>query len=77
MKAFWKWFLQTATLVGVPVLFIVLITALEKTFFTLTCVTAGYKCEDSLLMSGRTNEFIGELFAGEAPSDSDMKKSKR
>lgn len=71
MKAFWKWFLQTATLVGVPVLFIVLVTAVEKTFFTLTCVTAGYQCESSLLMSGRTNQFIGELFAGEQVQESE------
>lgn len=65
MKAFCKWFLQTSTLVGVPVLFIVLVTALEKTMFTISCVTAGYQCESSLLMSGKTNEFIGELLAGE------------
>ena len=77
MKAFWKWFLQTATLVGVPVLFIVLITAVEKSLFTLTCVTAGYQCESSLLMSGKTNQFIGELLAGEPEEPVETKKRKR
>jgi hypothetical protein len=64
-KPFFKWFMQTATAVGVPVLFIILVTALEKSAFTLTCVTAGFQCENSLLMSGRTNQFIGELLGGE------------
>lgn len=73
MKAFGKWFIQTSTLVGVPVLFIVLVTAAEKTLFTFTCVTAGYQCEHSLLMSGKTNDFIGELFAG----DEEPKKDNR
>ena len=68
-KAFGKWFMQTATAVGVPVLFIILVTAVEKSLFTLTCVTAGFQCESSLLMSGRTNKFIGELLGGEVKDE--------
>lgn len=69
MKDFYRWFLQTATFVGVPVLFIIMVTAVEKSVFTLTCVTAGYQCENSLLLSGHTNQFIGELFAGDMGSE--------
>lgn len=49
MNAFITWYSQTARVVGYPVLFILLITAIEKTMFTVTCAVGGYQCQYSLL----------------------------
>jgi hypothetical protein len=49
MNAFITWYSQTARIVGYPVLFVILITAIEKTMFTVTCAVGGYQCQYSLL----------------------------
>lgn len=64
MKAFTLWYSQTARIIGYPVLFIILITAIEKTMFTVTCAVGGYQCQYSLMATNSVNNFVGELVAG-------------
>lgn len=65
MKAFALWYSQTARIIGYPVLFIVLITAIEKTMFTVTCAVGGYQCQYSLMATNSVSNFVGELVTGE------------
>lgn len=65
MKAFSLWYSQTARIIGYPVLFIVLITAIEKTMFTVTCVIGEYQCEYGLMATQNISQFVGELVAGD------------
>jgi hypothetical protein len=70
MKAFALWYSQTARIIGYPVLFIVLITAIEKTMFTVTCALGGYQCQYSLMATNSVNDFVGELVTGEVVKNS-------
>jgi hypothetical protein len=65
MKAFALWYSQTARIIGYPVLFIVLITAIEKTMFTVTCALGGYQCQYSLMATTSVSDFMGDLVTGE------------
>ena len=65
MKAFALWYSQTARIIGYPVLFIVLITAIEKTMFTVTCALGGYQCQYSLMATSSVSDFMGDLVTGE------------
>lgn len=65
MKAFTLWYSQTARIIGYPVLFIVLITAIEKTMFTVTCALGGYQCQYSLMATSSVSDFMGDLVTGE------------
>ena len=65
LKSFALWYSQTARIIGYPVLFIVLITAIEKTMFTVTCAVGGYQCQYSLMATNSVSDFVGELVTGE------------
>lgn len=69
MKAFALWYSQTARIIGYPVLFIVLITAIEKTMFTVTCALGGYQCQYSLMATSSVSDFMGDLVTGEVAKD--------
>lgn len=61
MKAFMQWYSQTARLVGYPILFIILMTGIEKMMFTVTCSLGGYQCEYSLMAHKSVQEYVGDL----------------
>ena len=56
-----KWYLQTAMLIGVPVLFIVLMLGTQKMIFTATCYTAGFRCEYEFGETDAMTSFMSEL----------------
>lgn len=66
MKAFMQWYSQTARLVGYPILFIILMTAVEKMMFTVTCSLGGYQCEYSLMTDKSVREYVGDLVANKS-----------
>jgi len=61
MKAFIQWYGQTAKLVGYPILFIILMTAVERMMFTVTCSLGGYQCEYSLMAQKGVQDYVGDL----------------
>lgn len=61
MKAALHWYGQTARLVGYPILFIILMTAVEKMMFTVTCSLGGYQCEYSLMAQKGVQDYVGDL----------------
>lgn len=77
LKTIATWYNQTAMLVGYPVLLIVLLMAIEKTFFTLTCQTSGYRCEYSLTNTQSAVEFVGDLLSSNPEMDIVAKPRKR
>ena len=56
-----KWYLQTAMLIGVPVLFIVLMLGTQKMLFTATCYTAGFRCEYAFGATDAMTSFMSDL----------------
>lgn len=68
MKTFLRWYYQTAALVGIPVVFLLLMMGAQKFLFTLTCTTAGYRCEYALGAQSAMAEYMSELVA----SNNDM-----
>lgn len=47
IKKFFGWYFSTSTVVGIPVLFFILLQAMQIFFFTASCSVAGWKCEHS------------------------------
>jgi hypothetical protein len=68
VKTFLRWYYQTAALVGIPVVFLLLMMGAQKFLFTLTCTTAGYRCEYALGAQSAMAEYMSELVA----SNNDM-----
>lgn len=66
MKAFIHWYGQTAKLVGYPILFIILMTAVERMMFTVTCSLGGYQCEYSLMAQKGVQDYVGDLVTSRA-----------
>lgn len=67
--AAWSWFRQTSTLVGMPMVAVLLMLGAQKVFFTLTCHTAGWRCEYALGATDAMAEYMGELVAANPNSD--------
>ena len=61
LKAFLKWYYQTAALVGIPVVFVLLMMGAQKLLFTLTCTTAGYRCEYAIGATDAMAQYMGDL----------------
>lgn len=61
----WKktltWFLQTSTIVGVPVTFYLLSAGVQKATFTFTCEMIGYECESAIGASSAVHDYINGL----------------
>lgn len=51
VKAFTKWFLTTATVVGVPTLTILLLVGIQRMCFTVSCHGWGSNCESAFRAS--------------------------
>lgn len=66
MKVFWAWYCQTSCVVGIPVLMVIILIATFKTLFTLTCLTAGYRCEGALGTQEAMATYMSELVGGKA-----------
>lgn len=77
MKTFLKWYYQTAALVGIPVVFLLLMIGLQKFVFTLTCTTAGYRCEFALGATDAMTAYMGDLLMANPDMDIVAKPSKR
>lgn len=63
MKTFLRWYYQTAALIGIPITFLLLMIGAQKFLFTLTCTTAGYRCEYALGATDAMAEYMSELVA--------------
>lgn len=61
VKTFLRWYYQTAALVGIPVVFLLLMMGAQKFLFTLTCTTAGYRCEYALGATDAMAQYMGDL----------------
>lgn len=59
----WIWFRQTSTLVGIPVMFLLVVMGFQKFLFTATCEVAGYRCEYAMGASGAVHDYIDDLLA--------------
>lgn len=77
MKTFFRWYYQTAALVGVPLLFLLLMMGAQKFLFTLTCTTAGYRCEYAIGATDAMAEYMGELIASNPDTEIVSKPVKR
>jgi hypothetical protein len=69
MKTFIRWYYQTAALVGIPVVFLLLMMGAQKFFFTLTCTTAGYRCEHALGATDAMASYMGDLLLSNPDMD--------
>jgi hypothetical protein len=76
-KEFATWYSQTARLVGYPILFVILITAVEKTMFTVTCSLGGYQCEHSIIATDAAMDYVSELVTGKQNEELASKQSRR
>lgn len=63
MKTFFRWYYQTAALVGIPVVFLLLMMGAQKFLFTLTCTTAGYRCEYAIGATDAMAQYMGDLLS--------------
>lgn len=69
MTKFWEWYKSTAFYVGIPVLFFLLVYALQKTFYTASCRIALYKCENSIESDQALVDYMGDLIAANKNQD--------
>ena len=69
LATFWLWYKQTSTLLGLPVLMILLFMGFQKVLFTTTCQTAGDKCEYSIGATDAMAEYMGALLASNENMD--------
>ena len=74
IQTFWLWYKQTAMLLGIPILMILLSIGLQKMFFTATCQIAGFKCEYSIGASEALVSYMGDLVASNPGVDIVAKK---
>jgi ribose/xylose/arabinose/galactoside ABC-type transport system permease subunit len=77
MKTFFRWYYQTAALVGIPITFLLLMLGAQKFLFTLTCTTAGYRCEYAIGATSAMAEYMADLVADNPGMDIVAKPSKR
>lgn len=77
LATFWLWYKQTSTLLGIPVLMILLFMGFQKVLFTTTCQAAGLKCEYAIGATDAMAEYMGELLASNPNMDIVTKPTKR
>lgn len=61
LNTLWIWYKQTAMLLGMPVLFIILSMGAQRLFFTATCQTVGVKCEYAFGATDAMTNYMSEL----------------
>ena len=64
-----KWFMQTSTIVGIPVTLILSMLFVQKVFFTTTCTVIGWRCEYSIGATDAMAEYMGQLLAANPNMD--------
>lgn len=69
IQTFLLWYKQTATLLGIPILMILLFIGAQKVFFTSTCQIAGFKCEYAIGATDAMTAYMGELLASNQGMD--------
>jgi hypothetical protein len=73
IRKFSSWFWTTSAVVGAPVLIVLLAIGIQRSFFTLTCESAGVGCQYSLTKSDETQaaimDFIGQLLTDNPNKD--------
>lgn len=77
LKSFCRWYYQSSALVGIPLLFLLLMMGAQKFMFTLTCSTAGYRCEYALGATDAMAEYMGDLLAANPGVDLVAKPQKK
>lgn len=73
----WRWFRVTSTLVGMPVVFLLVVLGSQKFFFSATCYTAGWRCEYAIGATDGMVEYMGELLDANPDVDIVAKTRKR
>lgn len=61
LKDFVSWYGYTATIVGYPVLLVVIFIVMQKLTFTSTCMTLGYKCENAIGADQGLASYMGDM----------------
>lgn len=69
INRFVTWYKQTATLLGIPILMLLLCVGVQKVFFTSTCQVLGWKCEYSIGATDAMTEYMGQLLASNQGMD--------
>ena len=77
IQSFTRWFWTTSAIVGAPVLLLLLLVGIQRTFFTLTCETAGVACEYSFSRSDNMARYVGELLDANPEQDLVVKPRKK
>lgn len=74
IQTFWLWYKQTAMLLGIPILMILLSIGLQKMFFTATCQIAAFKCQYAIGSDQALVDYMGDLVASNPGVDIVAKK---
>lgn len=69
IKLILRWYYQTAAIVGIPLLFLLLLWGTQKFVFTLTCSTSGYQCEYALGATDVMANYMGDILASNPGMD--------
>jgi hypothetical protein len=69
LKAGGTWFMQTSTVVGIPVTLILSLLFIQKVIFTTTCTIAGWRCEYSIGATDAMTDYMAELLAANPNRD--------
>lgn len=77
LENFSRWWWTTAAVIGTPVLLLILLVGIQRSFFTLTCETAGYACEYSFSRTDAMAEYVGEVLAANPHGDLKLTPRKR
>lgn len=66
MREAWIWYKQSSVLVGIPMLAVIMLTALSKVIFTGSCLTVGYQCEYAVGTAEAAQKYMTSLVGGNA-----------
>jgi hypothetical protein len=77
LKAAWRWFRQSATIVGLPVMLLVVTMGFQKFLFTTTCWTAGYQCQYALGSEDSMANYMSDLLNANPGADLDVRSVPR
>lgn len=76
MREFTRLYFYASALVGAPILAVILLVGLQRAVFTLTCETAGYRCDKSFGASQVATRVVSEIVA-DNDYDVEVKPRKR
>ncbi|RTL07330.1 hypothetical protein EKK58_02125 [Candidatus Dependentiae bacterium] len=70
----WGWYKAFATLIGLPIAFVLLLVFFQKCFFTVTCQFGSFRCEHGFAFEESQVDVIGKLLAGDKNREVLVKK---